>query len=228
MARKGLLQSDLSCRQEHAHRGVRHPSLCTNSFLTKGSSSGQRKLCQCERDGCQHGPWDQPHSLHVWLWQRQAHAGAKGTHSAAALLRRTPTGRGFVANSFYSGLTPTEFFFHTMAGREGLVDTAVKTAETGYMSRRLMKALEDLFTHYDSTVRLRPLSTAAAGVAQAHRPGGHSSRLSARAQGWTRGVLSGKPGAHWAGLPGQQLPSAMHLPCLHPLPAPVTCSRVPF
>ena len=42
-----------------------------------------------------------------------------------------------------------------MAGREGLVDTAVKTAETGYMSRRLMKALEDLFTHYDSTVRLR-------------------------------------------------------------------------
>ena len=69
---------------------------------------------------------------------------------------RTPNGRGFVANSFYSGLTPTEFFFHTMAGREGLVDTAVKTAETGYMSRRLMKALEDLFTHYDSTVR--PLS----------------------------------------------------------------------
>lgn len=39
-----------------------------------------------------------------------------------------------------AGLTPTEFFFHTMAGREGLVDTAVKTAETGYMSRRLMKA----------------------------------------------------------------------------------------
>lgn len=39
-----------------------------------------------------------------------------------------------------------------MAGREGLVDTAVKTAETGYMSRRLMKALEDLYTHYDGTV----------------------------------------------------------------------------
>ena len=66
---------------------------------------------------------------------------------------RTPEGKGFVANSFYSGLSPTEFFFHTMAGREGLVDTAVKTAETGYMSRRLMKALEDLYTHYDGTVR---------------------------------------------------------------------------
>lgn len=44
-----------------------------------------------------------------------------------------PAAKGFVADSFYDGLTPTEFFFHTMAGREGLVDTAVKTAETGYM-----------------------------------------------------------------------------------------------
>jgi DNA-directed RNA polymerase III subunit RPC1 len=59
---------------------------------------------------------------------------------------RTPDAKGFVGNSFYTGLSPTEFFFHTMGGREGLVDTAVKTAETGYMSRRLMKALEDLST----------------------------------------------------------------------------------
>lgn len=66
---------------------------------------------------------------------------------------RTPEGKGFVGNSFYSGLTPTEFFFHTMAGREGLVDTAVKTADTGYMSRRLMKALEDMYSEYDMTVR---------------------------------------------------------------------------
>lgn len=64
-----------------------------------------------------------------------------------------PSAKGFVANSFYSGLTATEFFFHTMGGREGLVDTAVKTAQTGYMARRLMKALEDLSLHYDSTVR---------------------------------------------------------------------------
>eukprot|EP01103_Thecamoeba_quadrilineata_P014630 TRINITY_DN43_c1_g1_i1.p1 TRINITY_DN43_c1_g1~~TRINITY_DN43_c1_g1_i1.p1 ORF type:complete len:1495 (-),score=281.45 TRINITY_DN43_c1_g1_i1:137-4342(-) len=64
-----------------------------------------------------------------------------------------PSAKGFVSNSFYSGLTPTEFFFHTMGGREGLVDTAVKTAETGYMQRRLMKALEDLSAQYDGTVR---------------------------------------------------------------------------
>ncbi|KAJ7947738.1 DNA-directed RNA polymerase subunit [Quillaja saponaria] len=66
---------------------------------------------------------------------------------------KTPAAKGFVANSFYSGLSATEFFFHTMGGREGLVDTAVKTADTGYMSRRLIKALEDLFVHYDNTVR---------------------------------------------------------------------------
>jgi DNA-directed RNA polymerase III subunit RPC1 len=66
---------------------------------------------------------------------------------------KDPAAKGFVSNSFYSGLTPTEFFFHTMAGREGLVDTAVKTAETGYMQRRLMKALEDLAVQYDGTVR---------------------------------------------------------------------------
>jgi DNA-directed RNA polymerase beta' subunit len=42
-------------------------------------------------------------------------------------LSREPAAKGFVANSFNSGLTPTEFFFHTMGGREGLVDTAVKS-----------------------------------------------------------------------------------------------------
>ena len=66
---------------------------------------------------------------------------------------KTPLAKGFVENSFYSGLTATEFFFHTMAGREGLLDTAVKTAETGYMQRRLVKALEDLVSHYDGSVR---------------------------------------------------------------------------
>ncbi|GFS26302.1 DNA-directed RNA polymerase subunit [Elysia marginata] len=66
---------------------------------------------------------------------------------------KDPAARGFVSNSFYTGLTPTEFFFHTMAGREGLVDTAVKTAETGYMQRRLVKSLEDLCLQYDCTVR---------------------------------------------------------------------------
>ncbi|EEU45360.1 uncharacterized protein NECHADRAFT_41824 [Fusarium vanettenii 77-13-4] len=74
---------------------------------------------------------------------------------------RQPPSKGFVKNSFYTGLFPTEFIFHAMSGREGLVDTAVKTAETGYMSRRLMKSLEDLSTQYDDTVR-----TSGGGIVQ--------------------------------------------------------------
>lgn len=74
---------------------------------------------------------------------------------------KQPPSKGFVRNSFFSGLTPTEFIFHAMTGREGLVDTAVKTAETGYMSRRLMKSLEDLSASYDQTVR-----TSSSGIVQ--------------------------------------------------------------
>lgn len=74
---------------------------------------------------------------------------------------RQPPSKGFVKNSFYTGLFPTEFLFHAISGREGLVDTAVKTAETGYMSRRLMKSLEDLSTQYDDTVR-----TSGGGIVQ--------------------------------------------------------------
>ncbi|NDB30481.1 hypothetical protein EB151_13160, partial [archaeon] len=64
-----------------------------------------------------------------------------------------PEARGFVKNSFISGLTPQEVFFHAMGGREGLIDTAVKTSETGYIQRRLVKAMEDSKIHYDNTVR---------------------------------------------------------------------------
>ena len=61
--------------------------------------------------------------------------------------------RGFVENSFISGQTPQEFFFHAMGGREGLIDTAVKTAQTGYVQRKLVKAMEDLTVNYDYSVR---------------------------------------------------------------------------
>jgi len=61
--------------------------------------------------------------------------------------------RGFIENSFISGLTPTEFFFHAMSGREGLIDTAVKTADTGYIQRQIVKAMEDLVVQQDGTVR---------------------------------------------------------------------------
>ncbi|CEP25183.1 unnamed protein product [Cyberlindnera jadinii] len=65
----------------------------------------------------------------------------------------SPESKGFVENSYLRGLTPQEFYFHAMGGREGLIDTAVKTAETGYIQRRLVKALEDIMVHYDGTTR---------------------------------------------------------------------------
>ncbi len=65
----------------------------------------------------------------------------------------SPVARGFVENSFISGLTPEEVFFHAMGGRIGLIDTAVKTSSTGYIQRRLIKGMEDLMVNYDMTVR---------------------------------------------------------------------------
>ena len=61
--------------------------------------------------------------------------------------------KGFVRNSFVRGVNPEEFFFSMMGGRVGMIDTAVRTAETGYISRKLMKSAEDVKIMYDGTVR---------------------------------------------------------------------------
>jgi DNA-directed RNA polymerase II subunit RPB1 len=61
--------------------------------------------------------------------------------------------RGFISSSFIKGLQPDEMFFHAMSGREGLIDTAVKTADTGYLYRRVRVALEDLIVQHDGSVR---------------------------------------------------------------------------
>ncbi len=61
--------------------------------------------------------------------------------------------RGFVESSYKRGLNPVEFFFHAMGGREGLVDTAVRTSQSGYLQRRLINALQDLKVEYDGTVK---------------------------------------------------------------------------
>ena len=64
-----------------------------------------------------------------------------------------PRASGYVSDRFSTGIRPQEFFFHTMAGREGLIDTAVKTSRSGYLQRCLMKHLEQLYVSYDYTVR---------------------------------------------------------------------------
>ncbi len=65
----------------------------------------------------------------------------------------SPAARGFVANTFKSGLNPKEFFFCSMAGRDSLMDTALRTPKSGYLYRRLANAMQDLRVEYDNTVR---------------------------------------------------------------------------
>ena len=64
-----------------------------------------------------------------------------------------PNARGFIRNSFKSGLSPSEFFFGAMTGRDSLMDTALRTPKSGYLYRRLANAMQDLKVEYDGTVR---------------------------------------------------------------------------
>lgn len=61
--------------------------------------------------------------------------------------------KGFIKNSFIHGLNPYEFWFHSLTGREGITDTAMKTATSGYIQRRIIKLSEDIQIKYDGTVR---------------------------------------------------------------------------
>nr|UXY86912.1 RNA polymerase III largest subunit [Cryptomonas paramecium] len=75
------------------------------------------------------------------------------TSSKYNYLKFTPEDDGFIVHSFQEGLNSKNFFLHTMAGREGLIDTAIKTAQTGYIQRRLIKFLEDIICSYDFSTR---------------------------------------------------------------------------
>lgn len=93
---------------------------------------------------------------------KMAEAGSKGalvnivqitTCVGQQYVEGEPIKNGFVSNSFVNGLNPREFFVHAQGGREGLVDTAVKTASTGYIQRRLVKLMESQRVCFDGAVR---------------------------------------------------------------------------
>ncbi|HLC50506.1 MAG TPA: DNA-directed RNA polymerase subunit A' [Candidatus Nanoarchaeia archaeon] len=65
----------------------------------------------------------------------------------------SPDAKGFISNGFKNGLTPAEFFFGSMTGRDSLMDTALRTPKSGYLYRRLANAMQDLKVEYDGTVR---------------------------------------------------------------------------
>ena len=88
------------------------------------------------------------------LWNKRVSFGYKGrTTSHFAKGDIGPEARGFVQSSFFEGLKPTEFFFGAITGRDGLMDTALRTPKSGYLYRRLVSALQDLKVEYDGTVR---------------------------------------------------------------------------
>jgi DNA-directed RNA polymerase II subunit RPB1 len=120
-----------------------------NGMITAGSKGGKINIQQMAgmvgQQGVEVGTEQGKHRVPYSFDDRTLPHFTKYDDSAEA--------RGFVQNSFLSGLTPHEFFFHAMAGREGLIDTAVKTSDTGYMQRKLMKAMEDTKIAMDTTVR---------------------------------------------------------------------------
>lgn len=60
---------------------------------------------------------------------------------------------GYAMGRFASGIRPPEYTIHAMAGREGLIDTAVKTSRSGHLQRCLIKGLESLTISWDRSVR---------------------------------------------------------------------------
>lgn len=133
------------CREEAAKKALSNVRR-TNSFkvmIEAGSKGTDLNICQ----------------IAVFVGQQNV----AGSRIPFGFRRRTlphfmlddygETSRGMANRGYVEGLKPHEFYFHTMAGREGLIDTAVKTSDTGYLQRKLIKALEDVHASYDGTVR---------------------------------------------------------------------------
>ena len=122
------------------HLGMSNPAVIMAKAGARGSMLNLSQMAGCVGQQAVRGE-----RLARGYWNRTLPHFNKGDLGAYA--------RGFCSNSYKSGLDPTEFFFHAMGGREGLVDTAVRTSRSGYMQRRLVSALEDLKLTSDGTVR---------------------------------------------------------------------------
>ncbi len=132
-------------RDEAGQIAGRHLGLENAAVIMARSGARGSMLNLSQMAGCIGQQAVRGERLSRGYWKRTLPHFQKGDLGAQA--------KGFVINSYKSGLSPTEFFFHSMGGREGLVDTAVRTSRSGYMQRRLINALEDLKLKADGTVR---------------------------------------------------------------------------
>jgi DNA-directed RNA polymerase subunit A' len=88
------------------------------------------------------------------LWGKRIEIGFKNrTLSFFEEFDLSPESRGFIRSNYYKGLNPYEFFFASITGRDGLMDTALRTPKSGYLYRRLVNALQDIRVEYDNTIR---------------------------------------------------------------------------
>ncbi|HEV8595475.1 MAG TPA: DNA-directed RNA polymerase subunit A' [Thermoplasmata archaeon] len=131
---------DQAGRIASEHLGMENPSVIMAKSGARGSMLNLSQMAGCIGQQAVRGE-----RLSRGYWNRTLPHFKKGDLGAGA--------KGFVKSSYKSGLHPTEYFFHAMGGREGLVDTAVRTSRSGYMQRRLINALEDLKVKEDGTVR---------------------------------------------------------------------------
>ncbi len=122
------------------HLGMKNPAVIMAKSGARGSMLNLSQMAGCVGQQTVRGE-----RLARGYWDRTLPHFKKGDLGAFA--------RGFVTHSYKTGLSPTEFFFHAMGGREGLVDTAVRTSRSGYMQRRLISALEDLKLTADGSVK---------------------------------------------------------------------------
>jgi DNA-directed RNA polymerase I subunit RPA1 len=167
--------AELKRRLEDVLRDEQKQAGLDSVFNSRTSHLSSAVTAACLPDGLEKPfPWNQMQAMTV--------SGAKGTMVNANLIscnlgqqvlegRRVPvmiSGKtlpsyrpfetdiragGYVCGRFLTGIKPQEYYFHAMAGREGLIDTAVKTSRSGYLQRCLIKGMEGLKAEYDTSVR---------------------------------------------------------------------------
>ena len=130
------LAGEIACR----HLGLENSAVIMAKSGARGSMLNLSQMSGCVGQQAVRGE-----RIHRGYQNRTLQHFKKGDLGASA--------KGFVASNYKKGLSPTEYFFHSMGGREGLVDTAVRTSRSGYMQRRLINALEDVKVENDGTVR---------------------------------------------------------------------------
>ncbi|MEM3122210.1 MAG: DNA-directed RNA polymerase subunit A', partial [Candidatus Pacearchaeota archaeon] len=114
-----------------------------NNMIVSGSGGNMLNITQIACSVGQRSLWD----------ERISHGYLNRTLSCFKENDLSPKARGFIYSSYIDGLNPHEFFFDAITGRDGLMDTALRTPKSGYLYRRLANAMQDLRVEYDGTVR---------------------------------------------------------------------------